>query len=189
MIVQKMRPRHFMYITPSLMHARDVNAKHLCKPFRRCGAVMPTTFPAPPLLSSLYLHHAHPRFSINAFVSFGGSPLTPKALTCVPLLNLCKPIATFQPSLCDNTKTYFFPSWSRMLARRTCKPIISPLCVTVSSVPERMLEYTGEAKADVVEKVLWEEHEDGVSERGISQQWVVQASDSLFKNASVSPRL
>src|SRR5271156_1851863 len=102
------------------------------------AGVLPRQQHSTPFLSNL--HHAHPRFSINIFVSFGGSPLTPKALTCVPLLNLCNPIATFHPSLCESTKTYFFPSWSRMLARRTCKPIISPLCVTVSSVPELVLE-------------------------------------------------
>lgn len=118
------------------MHARNANAKDLCKSFRCWCAATPTTFHTLPL----HLHHAHPRFSINIFVSFGGSPLTPKALTCVPLLSLCNPIATFHPSLCESTKTYFFPSWSRMLARRTCKPIISPLCVTVSSVPELVLE-------------------------------------------------
>ena len=32
--------------------------------------------------------HPHPRVSISSFVSFAGNPLTPNALTWVPLLNL-----------------------------------------------------------------------------------------------------
>src|SRR5436305_10865456 len=108
----------------------------LCNPLRGWCAATPTTFHT---LPPLHLHYAQPRFSINILVSFGGSPLTPRALTCVPLLNLCNPIATFHPSLWESTKTYFFPSWSRMLARRTCKPIISPLCVTSSLVPDLVL--------------------------------------------------
>ena len=68
-----------------------------------------------------------PRFSIKAFVSFGGSPVTPNARTWVPRRNRCKPTATFHPSDCEIMKTYFLPSWSRMLARRTRRPDNSPL--------------------------------------------------------------
>jgi hypothetical protein len=168
------------------MHARDANTRHLCKPFR-WSVVLPCQQHSISPLSPSPIHYAHPRFSINALVSFGGSPLTANALTCVPLLSLCKPIATFQPSLCDSTKTYFFPSWSRMLARRTCKPIISPLCVTVSSVPELSPRYAVEQVAAAVEQVRCEEQEDEVSKHGVLQQRVVHASSSLFKNTSISP--
>lgn len=44
-------------------------------------------------------------FSRIAFASFMGSPLTPSALTCDPLLKRCNPTATFQPSSSCRMKT------------------------------------------------------------------------------------
>ena len=70
----------------------------------------------------------HPMLSKIAFVSLTAMPLTPNALTCVPLLSRCSPTATFQPSSSCKTNTYFLPSWSLILALRTCSPLNSPLC-------------------------------------------------------------
>ena len=75
--------------------------------------------------------HIHPIFSKIAFVSLAAMPLTPNALTCVPLRSRCSPTATFQPSSSCKTNTYLFPSWSRILALRTCSPLNSPLCGTM----------------------------------------------------------
>lgn len=54
--------------------------------------------------------HVHPMPSKIAFVSFKGIPLTPNARTCVPLLNRCRPTATFHPSSSGRMKTYRLPS-------------------------------------------------------------------------------
>ena len=72
--------------------------------------------------------HVQPNPSRIAFVSLTAMPLTPKALTWLPLLNRCRPTATFQPSSSCSTTTYLLPSWSRMVALRTCIPLNSPLC-------------------------------------------------------------
>ena len=47
----------------------------------------------------------HPMFSRIAFVSLTAMPLTPKALTWVPLLSRCSPTETFQPSSSCKTNT------------------------------------------------------------------------------------
>ena len=64
-------------------------------------------------------YQVHPAFSSMALLSFCAIPLTPSARTCVPLLSLCRPTATFHPSSSCKTKTYRLPSVSRMLALST----------------------------------------------------------------------
>lgn len=59
---------------------------------------------------SAQLTQVQPMPSKIAFVSFNGIPLTPNARTCVPLLNRCRPTATFHPSSSGRMKTYRLPS-------------------------------------------------------------------------------
>lgn len=75
----------------------------------------------------------HPRLSNVPLASPALIPLTPKALTCDPFLNLCKPTATFQLSSSAITNIYLFPSASLMLALRTCKRALfnSPVCAEI----------------------------------------------------------
>lgn len=70
-----------------------------------------------------------PRLLRRALHSLAGRPATFNPRTWDPRRSRCIPGPTFQPSKSCSTKTYLLPSWSRMLARTTCRPRISAVCI------------------------------------------------------------
>lgn len=105
----------------ALIHARNA-------PLIECGAfhvhnniVVCCSLPVHPPFTALLTYVKAGTVFNSLATSFGAIWLFCKLRTWLPLRSFCRPSATFQLSESSMRKTYFFPSPSRIDARRICR--------------------------------------------------------------------